>query len=161
MYLAPAAVLAGMVALWAMLPPVAAFQYLRMALPFKKRRPENIPGNLYVDESCMDCDACRWIAPDIFQRYGLKSVVRRQPSLPEQKKEAFAAMLACPNGAIRTTRGDPAAKDVLASAFPARLSLGPDLSQVFHAGFHSKIAGCTTPYLIARQVGCVMIDVPR
>ncbi len=30
-------------------------QYLQMALEFKKRRRGNADGNLFVDESCMDC----------------------------------------------------------------------------------------------------------
>ncbi len=32
-----------------------ATQYLHMALEFKKRRHGNADGNLFVDESCMDC----------------------------------------------------------------------------------------------------------
>ena len=36
--------------------------------PFKRPRPQNVPGNLYVDESCIDCDACRWICPSVFNR---------------------------------------------------------------------------------------------
>jgi ferredoxin len=26
--------------------------------------PDNIPGRFYVDETCVDCDACRQVAPD-------------------------------------------------------------------------------------------------
>ena len=37
--------------------------------PFKRPRAQNVPGNLYVDESCIDCDACRWICPSVFNRY--------------------------------------------------------------------------------------------
>ena len=36
--------------------------------PFKRPRAQNVPGNLYVDESCIDCDACRWICPSVFNR---------------------------------------------------------------------------------------------
>ncbi len=32
-----------------------ATRYLHMALEFKKRRHGNADGNLFVDESCMDC----------------------------------------------------------------------------------------------------------
>ena len=39
------------------------------AAPFKRPRAQNVPGNLYVDESCIDCDACRWICPSVFNRY--------------------------------------------------------------------------------------------
>ena len=34
------------------------------------RRPENAPGDFFVDHTCIDCDACRWIAPDTFTRVG-------------------------------------------------------------------------------------------
>ena len=33
--------------------------------PFKKSRKQNAPGNLYVDESCIDCDVCRWMSPNV------------------------------------------------------------------------------------------------
>lgn len=29
--------------------------------PFKKPRRQNAPGNLFVDESCIDCDVCRYV----------------------------------------------------------------------------------------------------
>ncbi len=45
--------------------PEAIIGYLtRMADP-KKRRPENAPGDFYVDAACIDCDTCRWLAPDL------------------------------------------------------------------------------------------------
>jgi len=28
--------------------------------------PENVPGKFYVDNQCIDCDACRATAPDNF-----------------------------------------------------------------------------------------------
>ena len=30
--------------------------------------PENAPGKFYVDSTCIDCDACREMAPDNFTR---------------------------------------------------------------------------------------------
>ncbi|MGB5768342.1 MAG: ferredoxin, partial [Crocosphaera sp.] len=32
----------------------------------EKRRSENIPGNFYVDSTCIDCDTCRWMSPTVF-----------------------------------------------------------------------------------------------
>ena len=43
--------------------------------PFKRPRAQNVPGNLYVDESCIDCDACRWICPSVFNRYTISIVI--------------------------------------------------------------------------------------
>ena len=33
-----------------------------MASP-QRRRPENAPGDLYVDDTCIDCGACRLDGP--------------------------------------------------------------------------------------------------
>jgi formate hydrogenlyase subunit 6/NADH:ubiquinone oxidoreductase subunit I len=44
-----------------------------------KRRSKNVEGNLYVDDSCIDCDACRWICPSSFSRVGIQAAVTKQP----------------------------------------------------------------------------------
>lgn len=31
-----------------------------------KQVPENVPGDFFVDSTCIDCDACRQIAPTVF-----------------------------------------------------------------------------------------------
>ncbi len=38
-----------------------------MANP-RKLVPENVPGDFFVDSTCIDCDACRQIAPSVFGR---------------------------------------------------------------------------------------------
>lgn len=66
------------------------------------RLPENIPGPYYVDSSCIDCDMCRTTAPDIFRRnddIGF-SVAYRQPSTPEEFKQAEEARTGCPTESI-------------------------------------------------------------
>ena len=30
------------------------------------RRPENVPGDVYVDDTCINCDTCRWMSPGVF-----------------------------------------------------------------------------------------------
>lgn len=45
------------------------------------RTPENVPGRYYVDSSCIACDQCRVIAPELFAANtdtGL-SYIQRQP----------------------------------------------------------------------------------
>ena len=32
----------------------------------KKRVRENVPGDFFVDSTCIDCDACRQIAPAVW-----------------------------------------------------------------------------------------------
>ena len=95
--------------------------FLQMEIPpYKKPRRQNVPGNLYVDESCIDCDVCRWMCPTIYGRKGVKSAVIKQPSTTEDKLHAYAAMIACPVGSIRTVVADPVVKDAL-NAFPAEV----------------------------------------
>jgi hypothetical protein len=45
-----------------------------------RRRASNAGGDMFVDESCIDCGACRWIAPDTFDAYG--GYARVHPQLP-------------------------------------------------------------------------------
>src|SRR5471030_2131700 len=49
-----------------------------MANP-KKRVPENVPGDFFVDSTCIDCDACRQIAPSVFAEAAETSFVKAQP----------------------------------------------------------------------------------
>lgn len=68
----------------------------------KKRWPENIGGRYFVDDQCIDCDACRSEAPDHFTRndeHGY-SYVKKQPQTPEEIARCQAALEACPVEAI-------------------------------------------------------------
>ena len=44
-----------------------------------QRRSQNVTGDIYVDSTCIDCDTCRWMAPEIFQRIDGQSAVYHQP----------------------------------------------------------------------------------
>ena len=46
----------------------------------KKRVPENVPGDFFVDSTCIDCDACRQIASSVFGEAAETSFVKAQPS---------------------------------------------------------------------------------
>ena len=48
-----------------------------VALSATTRRPQNAPGLLYVDERCINCQTCRWMAPETFTLEEGKSAVRR------------------------------------------------------------------------------------
>lgn len=57
------------------------------------RLVQNVPGPYYVDESCIDCDMCREIAPQFFKRddeVGV-SFVYRQPVTAEERALAEEA----------------------------------------------------------------------
>src|SRR5437588_484948 len=51
----------------------------------------NVDGDFYVDSTCIDCDACRQIAPTVFHDVGDQSAVFHQP---ENAGELLAAQKA-------------------------------------------------------------------
>lgn len=72
-----------------------------MANPSEKT-PDNIPGRYYVDASCIDCDQCRNLAPDLFGRNadtGLGYVIR-QPVTDDEIALAEEALAACATNSI-------------------------------------------------------------
>jgi ferredoxin len=64
--------------------------------------PENVPGRFYVDETCIDCDLCRELAPKCFVRLDDAgySYVFHQPTSPEEEAACRSAMDECPVEAI-------------------------------------------------------------
>jgi ferredoxin len=79
------------------------------------RYPENVCGNYYVDNQCIDCDLCRETAPSNFRRNDDcgYSYVYKQPESPEQEAQCIDAMDGCPVEAIGAesppTRREPTA----------------------------------------------------
>src|SRR5438067_2082498 len=63
---------------------------------------ENVPGNFFVDDTCIDCDLCRQIAPSVFEEKADHSVVYRQPEGDVEIHRAAMALVACPTGSIGT-----------------------------------------------------------
>src|SRR5438046_3359638 len=70
-----------------------------MANP-KKRVSENVPGDFFVDSTCIDCDACRQIAPSVFGEAAETSFVKAQPVSSLDRRRALQALLSCPTGSI-------------------------------------------------------------
>jgi len=66
------------------------------------RNPENATGAYYVDSSCIDCDQCRVIAPNLFARNpdDGRSYVIKQPTTPEELKLAAEAESSCATSSI-------------------------------------------------------------
>jgi ferredoxin len=66
------------------------------------RYKDNAPGPFYVDEQCIDCDACRACAPDFFRRsdVGGYSYVYRQPQTEAEHALCREALDGCPVEAI-------------------------------------------------------------
>ncbi len=63
---------------------------------------ENVAGNFYVDNACIDCDLCRETAPNNFSRQddGGYSYVIKQPEGDEEIRQCQEAMEGCPVEAI-------------------------------------------------------------
>jgi ferredoxin len=67
-----------------------------------KKWPDNVQGKYYVDDQCIDCDACRTEAPNNFTRNNSHgySYVYKQPTTAEEEAACRAAKDACPVEAI-------------------------------------------------------------
>src|SRR5437764_13587822 len=84
------------------------------------RLGQNVEGDFYVDDTCIDCDACRQIAPETFQDHGDQSSVWRQPSDAEGIHRALMALVACPTASIGTVSHRNAR--AAAQAFPTTVA---------------------------------------
>lgn len=63
---------------------------------------ENVPGNFYVDQQCIDCDLCRETAPAFFTRHDENgySFVHAQPQTENDIELCMEALEGCPVDAI-------------------------------------------------------------
>ncbi|WAL62272.1 MBL fold metallo-hydrolase [Thermocoleostomius sinensis] len=120
-----------------------------------RRRLENASGNFYVDSTCIDCDTCRWMAPDIYSRVGSQSAVYQQPNDEQARLRAMQALLSCPTASIGTVEKPTDIRQAQAS-FPI-----PIAETVYHCGYHSEDSFGAASYLIQRPDGNVLVDSPR
>jgi glyoxylase-like metal-dependent hydrolase (beta-lactamase superfamily II) len=119
-----------------------------------RRLPDNTPGDFYVDETCIDCDACRRIAPSVFAEAADHSFVKRQPEGLFQRRRALMALVSCPTGSIGTeSRAD--VSDALAH-YPERVE-----ENVFFCGLTSRDSFGAWSYFVERPEGNVLVDSPR
>ena len=119
------------------------------------RRPENISGNFYVDSSCIDCDTCRWMAPEVFTQAGEQSAVYQQPTNETASMRGLAALLSCPTSSIGTVEKPNNIKEVQ-QHLPALVT-----ENVYHCGYHSEKSYGAASYLIVRPEGNILVDSPR
>ena len=121
----------------------------------EQRRRENVDGNFYVDATCIDCDTCRWMAPEIYTRKGDRSAVYHQPDNEEEKLAAMQALLSCPTASIGTVE-KPKDIKVAQQTFPLLIA-----DKVYHCGYHSEKSFGAASYFIKRDAGNILIDSPR
>lgn len=121
----------------------------------QRKRSENIEGNFYVDSSCIDCDTCRWIAPNTFNRQNSQSAVYHQPEDTTERLRAMQALLSCPTASIGTVDKPTDIKQVQ-QTFPLLIE-----DNVYYCGYHSEASYGAASYLIQRPEGNILIDSPR
>ncbi|MEK6283462.1 MAG: MBL fold metallo-hydrolase [Acidobacteriota bacterium] len=123
----------------------------------QRRLPENVPGDFFVDASCIDCDTCSQLAPNVFRDHGEQCSVYHQPENDVETRLAMMALVACPTGSIGTsTKHDP---HIGIDAFPSLVS-----ENVYFCGFTSESSFGGWSYLIVRpesEGGNVLVDSPR
>jgi glyoxylase-like metal-dependent hydrolase (beta-lactamase superfamily II)/ferredoxin len=120
----------------------------------RKRVPENVPGDFFVDSTCIDCDTCRQLATAVFGEAAESSFVKAQPVSGADRRQALQALLACPTGSIGCL-GDDDVKGVMKD-FPLVIE-GP----VFYCGYNSPKSYGGNSYFIRRPEGNWLIDSPK
>ncbi|HEY3203974.1 MAG TPA: MBL fold metallo-hydrolase [Thermoanaerobaculia bacterium] len=120
----------------------------------EERLPENVPGDFYVDKSCIDCDTCRRIAPAVFAEGDGYSFVHAQPRTEDERRRALMALVACPTASIGTVSRTDATPGV--RAFPEKVE-----ENVSFCGFTSESSFGAWSYLVERPQGNLLVDSPR
>jgi len=115
---------------------------------------ENIPGNFFVDDTCIDCDLCRQIAPSVFKEEYDHSSVYHQPGSPGETHRAAMALVACPTGSIGTR--EKTEIRAAATAYPECID-----DNVYFCGYASPNSYGAASYYLTRPEGNVLIDSPR
>jgi glyoxylase-like metal-dependent hydrolase (beta-lactamase superfamily II)/ferredoxin len=119
-----------------------------------KRVPENVPGDFFVDSTCIDCDTCRQIAPGVYGQASTTSFVKTQPNAESDRRIALQALLACPTGSIGCL-GEDDVKAVMED-FPL-----PVEEPVFFCGYNSPKSYGGNSYFVRHPEGNWLIDSPK
>jgi glyoxylase-like metal-dependent hydrolase (beta-lactamase superfamily II)/ferredoxin len=120
----------------------------------KKAVPENVPGDFFVDTTCINCDTCRQLARSTFKDQGDHSFVSGQPQSEDEQRAATRALLCCPTGSIGT-RGKNLSRDVMPE-LPMELAAG-----VYYCGFNSEDSYGANSFFVKHPEGNWMIDSPK
>lgn len=111
--------------------------------PARGRLSTNVEGNLYVHESCINCDVCRAMAPATFDAAQGQSRVHTQPTVgTDDHTAALRALISCPTGSIRME--DSAAGSAAGGVRAAAATLPEELTAVGAPGIFRN--GYTSPH---------------
>lgn len=116
--------------------------------------PANVPGDFFVDSTCIDCDACRVFAPTVFSDEGDQSSVYHQPEADAERLTAEKALISCPTGSIGT-----ATKHDMRAAVAGLPELVAD--DVYRCGYTSEDSFGAVSYIIKHYSDNVLVDSPR
>jgi glyoxylase-like metal-dependent hydrolase (beta-lactamase superfamily II)/ferredoxin len=119
-----------------------------------RRLANNVSGDFYVDETCIDCDTCRRIEPRVFVEGNGYSYVGRQPGQQDERARSMMALVACPTGSIGTVSRADARPGV--AAFPE-----PVAENVSFCGFTSRDSFGAWSWFVERPTGNLLVDSPR
>jgi glyoxylase-like metal-dependent hydrolase (beta-lactamase superfamily II)/ferredoxin len=119
-----------------------------------KRVPEDVPGDFFVDTTCIDCDTCRQLAPDSFAEAPGHAFVHRQPVTAESRRQALRALVCCPTGSIGCL--GPDRPQAVMDDFPLAIE-GP----VHYCGFNSPKSYGGNSYFVRHPDGNWLIDSPK
>lgn len=125
-----------------------------MANP-EKFNPNNVPGSLYVDTTCIDCGTCFHLAPEIFKEKEDQSFVAIQPSSAHDWVQSKTAMVSCPTNSIGVLNAPLEFKE-------AHISLPHLIAEnVYYCGYTSKDSYGASSFFITHPDGNILIDSPR
>lgn len=114
------------------------------------RLPENVPGDFFVDSTCIDCDACRIFAPAVFSDARDQSFVFHQPEGEDELLAAQKALISCPTSSIGSSRSARAAIDALPEWIDG---------DVYRCGYASESSFGAIAYLLRDRE--ILVDSPR
>jgi glyoxylase-like metal-dependent hydrolase (beta-lactamase superfamily II)/ferredoxin len=119
-----------------------------------KRVPEDVPGDFFVDTTCIDCDTCRQLAPDTFGEAPGHAFVHSQPAAAESRRQALRALVCCPTGSIGCLGADR--PQAVMDDFPLVVE-----EPVHYCGFNSPKSYGGNSYFVRHPDGNWLIDSPK
>ncbi len=140
---------------------------------------DNVPGEFFVDNTCINCGACRSLAPRVFADGGPTSFVAAQPATEAERFQSFQALLACPVNSIGAVSTDPVTGAITSTktpkevhpTFPMRLDGDagaaardvrvPLPDGVYYNGFNARQSFGADSYFIHDAAGNWLVDSPR
>jgi glyoxylase-like metal-dependent hydrolase (beta-lactamase superfamily II)/ferredoxin len=114
----------------------------------------NVAGDFFVDTTCINCDNCREMVPEVFGRFGSYAGVKRQPQSAEEIHLSLQALVCCPTGSIGTHEKHDI-KSVI-DEFPILID-----ENIYYFGFNSPKGAGGKSYFVKHPNGNWMIDSPK